>query len=154
MAGTSQVFLGGMERQHAVILESIWVRDSIITHFPLLADGTPYSSSDLLYFTLLLPFYLNKLFQVELPFLSFVFFGQKFSKSNSPSLFSSDKKILSSNSILQNYSKTIPISVLAAKTFQSRKNILSPFFFLTSSKFPPFCLPISYTCLRSLNGVH
>ena len=59
-----------------------------------LADGTPYSSSDLLYFTLHLPFYLDKLFQVQLIFslLIFWFFGQKFSKSNSSSLFSSDKK--------------------------------------------------------------
>ena len=32
------------------------------------ADGTPYSSSDLLYFTLLLPFYFENLFLVQLPF--------------------------------------------------------------------------------------
>ena len=33
-----------------------------------LTDGTPRSSSDLLYFTLLPPFNLDKLFQVQLPF--------------------------------------------------------------------------------------
>ena len=86
-----------------------------------LTDGTPYSSSDLLYFTLLLPFYLD-IFQVQLPF-SLLLFGQKFLKSNSSSLCSSDKIILSPTLILQKYSKTIINSVLAAKSFQSRKNI-------------------------------
>ena len=103
-----------------------------LDHYSLsrFADGTPYSSSDLLYFTLLLPFYLDKLFQVQLPF-SLCLFGQKFSKSNSSSLFSSDKKIQSPTSILQKYSKTISNPVLATKTFKSRKSILSPIFFLT-----------------------
>ena len=58
MVGTSQFFIGGMKWQHAVILESIWETDSIIIHFPVLANETPYSSSDLPYFTLLL--YLDK----------------------------------------------------------------------------------------------
>ena len=56
-----------------------------------LADGTPYSSSDLPYFTLLLAFYVDKLFQVQL-LSPFRLFGQKFSKSNSSSLSSPDKK--------------------------------------------------------------
>ena len=60
MVGTSQFFIGGMKRQHAVILESIWETDSIIIDFPVLANGTPYSSSDLPYFILLL--YLDKTF--------------------------------------------------------------------------------------------
>ena len=59
MVGTSQFFIRGVKWQHAVILESIWETDSIIIHFPILADGTPYSSSDLPYFTLLL--YLDKI---------------------------------------------------------------------------------------------
>ena len=59
MLGTSQFFTGGMKWQHAVILESIWETDSIIIHFPILANGTPYSSSDLPYFTILL--YLDKI---------------------------------------------------------------------------------------------
>ena len=103
-----------------------------LDHYSLsrLRDGTPYSSSDLLYFTLLLPFYLDKLFQVQLPF-SLMLFGQKTSKSNSSSLFSSDRKILSPTSILQKYSQTILNSVLAAKSFQFRKNISSPILFLT-----------------------
>ena len=67
-----------------------------LDHYSLsrLADGTPYSSSDLLYFTLLLPFYLSKLFQVQILF-SLLLFGQSFSKSSSSSLSSSDKNILS-----------------------------------------------------------
>ena len=59
MLGTSRFFIGGMKWQHAVFLESIWETDSIIIHFPILANGTPYSSSDLPYFTLLL--YLDKI---------------------------------------------------------------------------------------------
>ena len=47
MVGTSQFFIGSMKWQRAVILESIWEKDSIIIRFPVLADGTPYSSSDL-----------------------------------------------------------------------------------------------------------
>ena len=68
-----------MKRQHAAILESIWETDSIINHFPVLADGTPYSSSDLLYFTLLL--YLDKIIL----------------SPNSSPLSSSDKKNPKSN---------------------------------------------------------
>ena len=59
MVGKSQFFIAGMKWQHAVILESIWETDSIIIHFPVLADGTPYSSSDLPYFILVL--YLDKI---------------------------------------------------------------------------------------------
>ena len=59
MVGTSQLFIGGMKWQHAVVLESIWETDSIIIRFPVLANGTPYSSSDLPYFTLLL--YMDKI---------------------------------------------------------------------------------------------
>ena len=103
-----------------------------LDHYSLsrLTDGTPYSSSDLLYFTLFLPFYLDKLFQVQLP-LSLLIFSRKFSKSKSSSLFSLDKNILSPTSILQKYSETISYSVLAAKSIRSRKNILSPISFLT-----------------------
>ena len=59
MVGTSQFFIGGMKRQHAVILESIWETDSINIRFPVLENGTPYSSSDLPSFTLL--FYLDEI---------------------------------------------------------------------------------------------
>ena len=109
MVGTSQFFIGGMKRQHAVILESIWGRDSIIIHFPVLADGTPYSSSDLLYFTLLL--YLDKIIP----------------SPNSSSLSSLDKQNLSPTLIPQKYSETIPNSVLVAKQIQFYENILRQF---------------------------
>ena len=68
-----------------------------------LTDGTPRSSSDLLYFTLLLPSTWTD-----------------YSKSNSLSLVL-DKTTLSPNSLPSflwtKYSKTIPNSVLAAKSF-------------------------------------
>ena len=70
-----------------------------------LADGTPYSSSDLHYFTLLL--YLDKI--ILLPNLS------------SLSLSSLDKKLLSPTSILQKFSKTISNSVLVANHSNSTK---------------------------------
>ena len=76
------------------------------------------------------PFLLEQIISNPTPFLPFPF-GQNFSKSNSSSLISSDKNIPSPISILQKYSKTIPNSVLAAKSIRSRKNILSPISFLT-----------------------
>ena len=93
-----------------------------------LTDGTPHSSSDLLYFTLLLLFYfyLDKLFSFP-----FCFFAQNFSKSKSSCIFSFDENILTPTSILQKYPKTVPNSALAAKSFESRRNVLSPIFFLT-----------------------
>ena len=98
--------------------------------FSRLTDGTLQSSSDLLYFTRLLPFTWTNYFKSN-SFSPFCSFGQIFSKSNFSSLFSSDKNILSPVFIPKKYSKTIPNSVLAAKSLQSRKNILRPIFFLT-----------------------
>ena len=81
MVGTSQFFIGGMKWQHAVIFESIWETDSIIIHFPVLAEGTPYSSSDLPYFTLLL--YLDKIIlSPHSSFLTSLDKKKEFSKSN------------------------------------------------------------------------
>ena len=117
------------------------------------ADGTPYSSSDLLYFTLPLPFYLDKFFRVQLPFL-FLPFWTKIFYSNSCSLFSSVKNVLSPTSNLQKYSKTNPNSVLAAKSFQFRKKNCKSHFLPDLQKIPLFCLFISYSCLRSLHEVH
>ena len=114
-----------------------------LDHFSLsrLTDGTPHSSSNLLYFTLLLPFNLDKIFQVQLPFSLLLFWTKilKFSKSHSCSLFSSDKNFLSPTSVLQKHSTTIPNSVLTTKSFQSRKNILGLIFFWLR-KFPTFSL--------------
>ena len=94
-----------------------------------LLDGTPHSSSGLLYFIPLLPpILLNKIILSPIPFLRF---GQKFSESNFSSFFYSDKNILSPASFSQNHSKTIPNAVFAAKSFDSRKNLPSPIFFLT-----------------------
>ena len=103
-----------------------------LDYYPLsrLTDGTLHSSSDFLFFTLLLLFYWDKLFQVQLPY-SLLLLWTKFSKSNSSSLFSSDKNFLSLTSILQKHSTAIPKPVLAAKSFQSRKKILSSIFYLT-----------------------
>ena len=117
-----------------------------------LADGTSYSSSDLPYFTPLLPFYLDKLFQVQLPF-SILIFGQKFSKCNSSSLFSSDKSIPSPTSILQKNSKTILNSV-SRKIIPISQNYSKSHFLSDLEKIPLFCLPISYSCRWSLSGIH
>ena len=125
MADTSFFLIGCMKRQHAVILESSWERDSIITRFPASRTGilTPLLTCfTLLFFSLLLgqiilsptPI-LPSAFGRKISnskFLFFLPFGQKFSKSN----FNSSK-----------YSKTIPNSVLVAKSFQFYKNILRQF---------------------------
>ena len=79
MVGTRQFFIGGMKWQHAAFLESIWETDSVINHFPVLANKIPYSSSDLPYFTLLL--YLNKII-LSRNFSSLSPFGLQISKSN------------------------------------------------------------------------
>ena len=95
-----------------------------------LADRTPYSSSALPYITLLLPFYLDKIIQVQLPFSLLPFWTKIFQVQFLFSLLVG-QNFLSSTLILQKYSKTIPNSVVAANSIQSRKNILSPIFFLT-----------------------
>ena len=103
-----------------------------LDHYSLsrLTDGTSHSSSDLLYFILLLPFAWTNYFKSNF-FSRFCLFGQIFSKSSFSSLFSSDKNIPSPTSILQKYSEIIPNSVVPAKSFQSRKNFLSPISLLT-----------------------
>ena len=119
MLGTSRFFNGCMKRQHAVTLESICETDSIIILFPAQRTGI---------FTLLLTCFTLlsfSLFTWTNYFKSnslspFCLSGQKFSRSNSSSLLF-DKNILSPTSILQKYSKTIPNSILVAKSFQFRK---------------------------------
>ena len=95
---------------------------------PLLTDGTPHSSSDLLYFFLMLSFTWTNYFK-SISLLPFAFldknflnpisllFGQKYSKSN----FNFAKRFRK---------KTIPNSVSTAKSFQFCNNILSPIFIL------------------------
>ena len=110
MLGTSRLFIGCIKWQHAVVLESAWEWDSINISFPLNGRDAPLLFwLALLYFSLLL--------------------GQII--PNFSPLFSLDKNTLSTTSIPQKYSKPIPNSVLATKSLQSRKNILSPIPFLT-----------------------
>ena len=129
MAVTSFFPIGCMKRQHAVILESIWETDLIITRYPAQRTGLLTPLLTCLTFTLYSSsrFYLDKLFSVQLPFSLFLL-GQKFSKSNSSSLsLHLDKIILSPTPILQNYSNTILNSVLVAKPIQFCKIILRQF---------------------------
>ena len=117
MVGTSQFFIGGMKWQHAVILESIWQTDSIIIRFPVLANGTPYSSSDLPYFTLLL--YLDKI-NLNLNSSSLSSLDKKNPTSKSTKIFQENFKFCLSQIPIashRKYSKTISNSVLAK--FQS-----------------------------------
>ena len=111
------------------------LRNQLDPNFPSrLTDGTPYSSSNLLSSFLLLP-------------STWI----KYSKSNFLSPFYSDKIIPSPNSLLsllflnkktkhapnlQNYSKTISFSALAANFFPIYKNILSFTFFPTHENSP------------------
>ena len=127
MVGTSQFFVGGMKWQHAVVLESIWETDSIIIRFPVLANGTFYSSSDLPYFTLLL--YLDK--KILGPISSSLSsLDKKNPKSKSTKIFWDNFKFcLGQISIASHwkYSETISNCVLVK--FQSLliENILSQF---------------------------
>ena len=95
-----------------------------------LTDGTPHSSSDLIYFNHLLPFTWTNYSKSNSFSPLFAFSDKTFQSPNFSPLLSSDKNILSPTSILQKYSKTIPNSVLAAKSFQFYKNYPSPIFFL------------------------
>ena len=81
-----------------------------------LTDGTPHSSCDLIYFTLLLPFTWTN-YSKSNSLSPFCLFGQKLSKSNSSSLFLSDKNILSPTPISAKFSKTTSFFVLAANSF-------------------------------------
>ena len=115
MADTSFFLIGCIERQHAVILESIWETESIITRFP--AQRTGLLTPLLTCLTLLLlyspsPFLLGQIILSPSPFLPLSFL---------------DKNFLSPTPISQKHSKTILNVVLAAKSFQPRKNILGQF---------------------------
>ena len=124
MADTSLFSIGCMKWQHAVTLEPIWETESIIILFPALLTGllTPLLTCfTLLSFAL---FTWTNFFKSN-SLSPFCFFGQKFSKSNSSSHFSSDKNILSSTSILQKYSKF---------NFNSAKIFLDNFKFCLSRK--------------------
>ena len=147
MAVTSFFPIGCMKRQHAVILESIWETDLIITRFPAQRTGllTPLLTCLTFYFTLLLPFnwtnysksnslspffFSDKNFLSPIPLLSSL--GQKYSKSNfnSTKIFQDKSKFCLSRNFIptsQKYSKTIPNSVLAAISFPLRKIILRQF---------------------------
>ena len=91
-----------------------------------LTDGTPHSSSDLLHFTLLLPFNWTSYSKYNSLPLSYSL-GQKNSKSNNSSLSSSDKTVLNQNSIFSLFFLDKKIQV----QLQIHKNILSPIFLLT-----------------------
>ena len=108
------------------------LRNQLNHNFPSrLTDGTPLSSSDLLYFFLLLPFIWTN-YSKSNSLSPFYSLGQNYSKSEFPLLFAlPGQSILSQTPNPQAYSKTISFSVLAANPFQSYKNISSPFFFLT-----------------------
>ena len=118
-------------------------------HYSLsrLTDGTPHSSSDLPYFTLL--FTWTNYFRSNS--LSPFFFLDKIFLSPIPSLFSSDKNTLSPTSILQNYSKPIPNSVSRKIISISQK--ISKSLFLSDLENFLFCLHCSYYCRWSLNSV-
>ena len=131
IAATSLFPIGCMKRQHAVIPESIWETDLIITRFPAQRTGLliPLLTCLTFYFTLLLHFtwtnyskpnslspffFLDKNFLSPIPPLSPL--GQKYSKSNFNStkiIEDNSKFCLSRNFILtpQKYSKKIPNSV-------------------------------------------
>ena len=127
MAVTSLFPIGCMKRQHAVILESVWETDSIITRFPAQRTGllTPLLTCLTFYFTLLLPFTWTNYSKSNS--LSPFFFLDKNFLSPIPLLSPLGQQIRSPTSNSQKHSKTIPNSVLAAISFPLRKNILRLF---------------------------
>ena len=132
MAVTSFFPIGCMKWQHAVILESIWETDLIITRFPAQRTGllTPLLTCLTFYFTLLLPFTWTNYFKSN-SLSPFFFVDKNFLSPIPPLSFLLDKSILSPTSILQKYPNTIPNSVLAAISFPLRKNILRQFLILS-----------------------
>ena len=132
MADTSFFLIGCMKRQHAIILESIWETDSIVTYFPVQRTGllTPLLTCfTLLSFSLFTWTNYSKSNSLS----PFCLFGQNFSKSKF--LFFSDKNILIPISISQKYSKTIPNSVLAKFQSYLIENILKQFPIMSFSTF-------------------
>ena len=119
-------------------------------HYSLLrlTNGNFHSSSDLLYFTLALTFTWTNYFKSQ-SLSPFCFFGQKFSKSHFPSLFSSDKNTPSPTSIPQKHSKTFQNSVFPNLQTYSKSHFLS-----NLEKFPSLCVYFLNSCRRSPNSVH
>ena len=52
------------------------------------------------------------------------------------------------------YSRTISNSVLVAKQISILQKYAKSYFRPDLEKFPLLCLPVAYSCHRSLNGVH
>ena len=130
MAETSLFSIGCMKRQHAVVLKSIWEKDSIIIVFP--AKRTGLLTTLLTCFTLLsFSVFTWTNYPKSNSLSPSCFLDKNFLSPNFSSLFFLDKKFLSPTSIHRNYSKTIPKFVLAATSFQCYKNILSPISLLT-----------------------
>ena len=131
-------FIGCMKWQHAVFLESIW-KGKRLDHYSLsrLTEGTPHSSSDLVYVTLSYSLFIWTNYPKSNSLSLLCLLGQIFSQSNSSSFSILDKINLCPTSILQKYSKTIPNSVLPAKSFQSL-NYSKSHFPLDLEKFPLF----------------
>ena len=75
--------------------------------------------------------------------------GQNYSKSNSSSLFSSDRIFLNQNSLFALSSWTEILSPTPSLQKHSKSNILSDL-----EKIPTFWLYIPYSCRWSLNNVH
>ena len=127
--GKSQIPIGCMNWQHAVILESICETNSIILSLPIYRTGflTPVLTSFNLLSSLL-----GQIIFSPTPFLPFSPL-HKIILSSIPLLFSAllGQKNLSATPIPRKYSKTILSSVLAANSFHFYKSILSPTFLLT-----------------------
>ena len=132
-----------------------------------LTDGTPHSSSDLIYFSLLLPFIWTNYSKYN-SLSHFYSRRQNYSESNSSSFFPLDKislrrnflfcllfldkKTLSPTPNPQKYPNTNSLSV-SANSFQSYKNTLSPTFFLIY-EISCFLLNYSISSHWSLNSVY
>ena len=94
-------------------------------------DGTPHSSSDLLYFTLLLTFTWTNYSKSNFlcPFCSL---GQNYSQSNSSFFFTFDKNFPSQNFLFSSFFLDWKFQV----EFQNCKTFLSQALFLTEKIFP------------------
>ena len=120
MADTSFFLNGCMKWQHAVILESIWETDSIITHFP--ASRTGLLTPLLTCLTLLsLSPLLGQIIYSPTRFLNFALWTKPFYVQISLLSSLRTKIFLSPTPILQKDYTTIPNSVLAANSFHSSR---------------------------------
>ena len=128
-------------------------KELFLYSFSCLTDGIPHSSSDSLYFTLLLPFTSTNSSKSN-SLSPFCLFGQKFSKSKVLFFLLFGQKYSRSNSNFTKHFSVNFILCLSRKILPILQIYSKSHFLSDLEKFPSSRVHLPYSCRRSLNSGH